>query len=215
MRSHTHGDSLSGTQTGYDGEGRPICTAVRMNPADFTTPPANACAQGTSGGAYGPDRIAVTSYDAADRVVAVTSAYGTADESNDAVYTYTANGLVETATDAENNKTTYEYDGHDRLSKTYFPLPTKGSGASATPANTASPDYKQLTYETTAGITQTSATVSAVRNRAGGTTGYPYDPLGRRTAKDVPGSEPDASYPYDLLGHMTGASLSSYAVSFG
>jgi hypothetical protein len=40
---------------------------------------------------------------------------------------------VETVTDAENNRTTYEYDGHDRLSKTYFPMPSpKGAGTSST-----------------------------------------------------------------------------------
>ncbi len=56
--------------------------------------------------------------------------------------TYTANGLVQTLKDAENNLTTYLYDGHDRLSKTQFPTATPKGAATSDTAN-----YEQLTYE--------------------------------------------------------------------
>jgi YD repeat-containing protein len=52
-------------------------------------------------------------------------ALGTADEANEVTSTYRNNGQVETVTDGENNKTTYQYDGHDRLAKASFPSATK------------------------------------------------------------------------------------------
>ena len=76
-------------------------------------------------------------------------------------------------TDAENNETTYVYDGHDRLSQTRYPSATKGAGTSN------SGDYEQLTYETTAGGTRTAGTVSAFRNRAVETAAFTVDALGR------------------------------------
>jgi len=43
--------------------------------------------------------------------------------------------------DAENNRTTYEYDGLDGLVKTRFPSPIKGVGLSS------SSDYEGTSYE--------------------------------------------------------------------
>jgi RHS repeat-associated protein len=194
-------------QTSYDALGRPECSAQRMNPAAFGSLPASACTLGTQG-SYGPDRISKAIYDAAGRVTQRKSAVGTADEANEVTTTYTSNGLVQTVTDAENNKTTYVYDGHDRLSKSYFPSPTKGAGTSS------ATDYEQLGYESTAGGARTSGTVSSSRNRAGETAGFTADALGRVTLKDLPGSEPDVTYAYDLLGRMTSAATGSQTLSF-
>lgn len=196
------------SQTSYDALGRPECSAQRMNPAVFATVTAtSACTLGTQG-SYGPDRIAKTLYDSAGRVYRTRTAVGTADEADEATVTFTANGQVETLTDAENNKTTYVYDGHDRLTTTYYPSATKGAGTS----NGA--DYEQLTYESLAGGTRTSNLVAAFRNRAAETIGYGYDALGRQTVKDLPGSEPDVAYAYDLLGQMTGASQAGHGLSY-
>lgn len=44
--------------------------------------------------------------------------------------------------------------------------------------------------------------------------GYTLDPLGRVTAKNLPGSEPDVTYAYDLLGRLTSASQTGHTLSF-
>jgi YD repeat-containing protein len=123
-------------------------------------------------------------------------------------YSYTSNGKLLTATDAEGNKTTYEYDSHDRLAKTRYPSPTKGSGVSSTT------DYEQLTYETLLSGTRTSGLVTSRRNRAAETIGFTYDNLSRLTLKDLPGTEPDVSYGYDLLGRLLSANETNHQLSF-
>ena len=195
------------TQVSYDALGRPECSARRMNPAEYESLPASACALDTEGG-DGPDRIAKTVYDLAGQVTRVKTALGTADEADEVSTTYTANGQVKTVTDAENNRTTYEYDGHDRLSATRYPDPAKGAGTSSTT------DFEQKTYESLAGGARTSGLVAAFRNRAGEIVGFGYDALGRQVSKDRPGAEPDVAYGYDLLGRMTSASQAGSAFAF-
>ncbi|HYI40563.1 MAG TPA: RHS repeat-associated core domain-containing protein [Allosphingosinicella sp.] len=188
------------TQTGYDALGRPECTAQRMNPAALTSTLPAACSLGAPGG-DGPDRIAKSLYDSADRVIQVKTALGTPDEANEVTATYADNGQVETVTDGEANKTTYEYDGHDRLTKTLYPMAAKGAGTSSTT------DYQQLGYESLAGGTRTSNVVATIYNRAGETIGLGTDALGRLTLIDLPNTayaEFDRSFSYDLLGRMTG-----------
>ena len=187
-------------QTSYDLLGRPECSAQRMNPVAFGALPASACSLGTQG-TDGPDRIAKVVYDAAGRVYQTRTAVGTADEAADVTKTFTVNGLVQTVTDGENNKTSYEYDGHDRITKTFFPLPTKGAGAS----NAA--DYVES-------VRDSNGNVTSFRNRANESISFTYDALNRMTHKNLPGAEPDASYTYDLLGRMTGASQSGHALGF-
>jgi RHS repeat-associated protein len=193
------------TQASYDALGRPDCVAQRMNPVLFSSITTGACSlgtQGTGSNDYGPDRIVRTHYDAAGRADKATSGYGTADAADDAASTYTANGRVETLTDAETNKTTYVYDGFDRLSQTLYPSSTKGAGTSN------SGDYEQRAYDA-------NGNVLTFRNRANETTSFTWDALNRLTYKDRPGSEPDPTYTYDLLGQVTGASHTGYALSFG
>jgi YD repeat-containing protein len=173
------GTAYALTQTSYDSVGRPICTAQRMNPAAFTSLPSDACTLGTQG-SFGPDRISVTTYDAASQVTLQTSGYGvSADQANDVATTYTANGKVQTVTDAENNKTTYAYDGHDRLSQTLYPSATKGAGTSN------ASDYEQLGYDA-------GSNVTSLRLRDGNSLGFTFDALNRLTAKDLPGSGSEA-----------------------
>jgi RHS repeat-associated protein len=190
------------TQANYDALGRPDCTAQRMNPAAFASLPASACSLGTPGtGAndYGPDRIARTLYDAAGQVTQVKTALGTADAADPVTATYTTNGLVQTVKDGEGHLTTYDYDGHDRLAKIFYPDPNTANVSSTS-------DYEQIGYESLAGGTRTSGLAVSLRNRSNETIAYGYDALGRLTSKDMPGSELDIGYGYDLLGRMTSAS---------
>jgi len=123
------------------------------------------------------------------------------DAANEGTLTYTNNGRLQTLKDAEDNLTTYEYDGHDRLLKTRFPLPTKGSNASSTT------DYEQYGYDAASNVT-------SFRNRANATAAFTYDNLNRLMFKDLPGSEPDVTYSYDSLGRLTSASQTGNALSF-
>jgi RHS repeat-associated protein len=193
------GTTYALTQYSYDTDGRLDCTAVRMKPSTYGSLP-SACTPTT--GAGDADRITKMTYDNAERVTKMTSAYGTANASDNATATYSDNGQVATATDANGNKTSYTYDGFDRLSKTNYPSTTKGSGTSSTT------DYEQLGYDANSNITS--------RLLRGGTLtiGYTFDNLNRLTTKDLPGSEPDVTYGYDLLGRMTSAATSAQTLSF-
>jgi RHS repeat-associated protein len=189
------------TQLSYDGESRLQCQAVRMNPAAFGTLPADACTLGTAG-SFGSDRISKLIYDNADQVTQLQTAVGTSDAANERTLTYSNNGLVTSLKDAENNLTTYVYDGFDRLSKTQYPNPTKGSGTSSTT------DYQQLTYDAASNVTSR-------RLRDTTSIAFTYDNLNRVTLKNLPGTEPDVTYGYDNLGRITSASQTGNALSFG
>jgi RHS repeat-associated protein len=188
------------TQTNYDTRGRTDCVATRMNPAIFASLPASACSLGTQGSA-GPDRISKSVYNNASEVTQTQVAVGTTAQANEQSLTYSSNGKLATLTDGELNKTTYEYDGFDRLLKTRFALPTTGSNASS---NT---DYEQLTYDA-------NSKVTSRRLRDATSIAFTYDALNRPTLKDLPGTEPDVTYAYDLLGRLISASQTGNALSF-
>lgn len=204
------GTTHSLSQTNYDALGRVKCTAQRMDTADFGSGAATACDQDPSPSAsFGADRISRSYYDAIGRVEKIEVALGTPEQAFDVTTTYRDNGPAETVTDGENNRTTYVYDGHDRLRQTRYPVPTKGAGTSASgdplvPGN----DFEELTYDA-------AGNVLTRRNRAGELASYTFDALNRVTLKDLPGSEPDVSYGYDLLGRVLSASQPGHALSFG
>lgn len=177
-------------QYGYDALGRLECSATRMNNAAWGSLPA-ACTLGTAGTA-GPDRIVKNSYNAASEVTKVQSGYGVSGvQADEVTTTYTATGQVESVTDAEGNKTTYEYDGHDRLLKTRFPSTAKGAGTSSTT------DYVELGYDA-------ASNIISRRLRDGTTVGYTYDNLNRAIAETRAGTGIDLSstYTYDLRGRL-------------
>jgi len=188
------GTTYQVAQYSYDSKNRLECTALRMNPAIFASLPTSACSAGmpgSGGNDFGPDRITQNVYDAANRVTQVKTAVGTAELANELTTGYTANGLTAHVIDAENNRTTYVMDGHDRLSQTQYPVATKGSNAS----NTS--DYEQLTYDANGNVTQK-------RLRDGTVIGLTYDNLNRVTFRDLPsGNSTDVTWAYDLLGRMT------------
>ena len=186
----TTGGTQRLTQYSYDLVGHLECTAVRMNPAAFASPPASACTLGTPAivnGSTVNDRITRQTYDAAGQLIKTTLAYGTPEQADDQTNNYTLNGQLDTVTDAENNRSTFEYDGHDRLSKTRYPVATTGALASSTT------DYEQLTYDANSNVIQD-------RRRDGQLISFTYDALNRMTFKDVPNvvaGEYDVTTTYD------------------
>ncbi|WP_310249210.1 RHS repeat-associated core domain-containing protein [Sphingopyxis sp. BE259] len=201
-------DVLSGTsgavsvvQYSYDSKNRLECTALRMNPATWTSLPSSACTAATTSTTHGPDRISRNIYDSLGRVTKVESAVGTAVAADELRTAYTANGRVNYVIDAETNRTTYVYDGFDRLSQTQYPVTTKGANSS----NTS--DYEGLTYDARSSVTQR-------RLRDSTAIAYSYDDLGRLTGKDLPAGETDTSYGYDLMSRATGVTQGSHSLSF-
>lgn len=189
------------TQYAYDSKGRLHCTAVRMNPSAFASLPASACTAGTAG-AHGPDRVTRNAYDPTDRLTKVQTASGVSGvQADDVTMAYTNNGRIDYLIDAENNRTEYSYDGHDRLVKTEYPSATKGANA----ANAS--DYEQLGYDANGNVTSR-------RLRDGTSIAYSYDNLNRLTTKNLPGTESDITYSYDLLSRATGVTQGTQTLSF-
>ncbi|MFC4726553.1 hypothetical protein ACFPB0_14775, partial [Glycocaulis abyssi] len=181
--------TLALQQVSYDADGRLQCSALRMNPAQFASPPSDACVPGTPG-AHGPDRITHRTYTAANQISIVRNGYGTSEAGIDARYNYRANGHVAYVRDGANNRTTYVRDGHDRLSQIRYPVETVGANAS----NSA--DREQFTYDA-------AGRLVTHRRRSGHNITYTYDNLNRITARNTPSGQANASYTYDLLGRVT------------
>ena len=189
------GSSHAVTQYSYDTAGRLTCAAQRMNSVTWGSLPASACTLATTG-SFGPDRITKSLRDANGRVTTVQAAFGTAEVADERTLAYSNNGALAHLIDANLNRTTYEYDGHDRLTKTRMPLPAIGSNSSSTT------DFEQLTLDPNGNVTSRLL-------RGGQVIGYTYDALNRPTAKDLPAAEPDATYAYDLANRMTSATQNS------
>jgi len=181
------GTNYALAQTDYYSDDRLQCSALRMNTSVYASLPSSACTLGTQG-SYGPDRISKNVYDNAGQLTQVQVAVGTSDAANERTLSYTNNGMLQTLTDGENNKTTYMFDGFDRPSQTQYPSATKGSGTS-NPA-----DYEQLTYDA-------DSNVSQYRARSGDLIGLSHDYLDRLIHKG--GSTiADRDYTWDNLGRM-------------
>lgn len=120
------------------------------------------------------NHITTRLYDAAGRPWKVIDA----NDNNSVIYSYNANGSIETLKDAKGNTTTYQYDGHNRLKKTIYPNST----------------FEQLSYNLAGNISQK-------QTRGGQTIGYAYDPLNRLKLKTLPGPQ-QIQYAYDLVGRM-------------
>jgi RHS repeat-associated protein len=175
------------TQFSYDGAGRLVCTAVRMNPAAYSSLPASACDLGPTG-VHGADRITRTSYDSLSRPIQIQRAVGTADQINYATYTYSVPdgpGVQTSVTDANGNKTLYDYDAFKRQTYWYFPSKT-------TPGSHSSTDYERYDYDK-------NGNRIGLRKRDGRTIGFSYDALNRVRQEIYPaGSLPTHFNGYDL-----------------
>ena len=205
------GTVQSVTDYSYDLAGRPLCTAVRMDPAQWGGQ-SDACTPQTTG-PNGPDRITKNVYDAAGELMQVRKGVGTNLEQAYTTYSYTPNGKQEYVIDANGNRAKLEYDGFDRQVKWIFPSQAAVSGynpstqanalATAGALNTA--DYEQYGYDANGNRT-------SLRKRDGSTLTYTFDALNRMSVKTVPERSGlatthtrDVFYSYDLQNHMTSA----------
>ncbi len=187
------------TNYAYDAADRLLCTAVRMNsPNNFANLPASACQLGSTG-PYGPDRITYLGYDGADRVTSTTTGYQTSWARTESSTTYTPDGLVQTQTDAKGNKTTFTYDGFDRLSQVNFPTPSNGGVSNGA-------DYILYSYDANGSLT-------GRRNRDTSTVTYGYDGAGRLSSRS--GTTLAAtSFTYDNLGRVKTAVSGGQTLTF-
>jgi RHS repeat-associated protein len=183
------------TQYKYDAVGRLECSAIRMNPAVYTSIAALTACQHSTEGVQGPDRITHFVYDDAGRVLNEQRAYGTAIQQNYATYAYTPNGRQDWVEDSNGNRTDYTYDGFDRISRMNFPQSAVGAHAASTS------DYEQYGYDSNSNRT-------SKRLRSGETIGYQFDALNRVQLKDLPGSSNDVTYSYDNFGLNQSAQIS-------
>jgi RHS repeat-associated protein len=163
------GTAYQVSDSSFDDRGRPVCTAVRMNPAAFGAAP-GACVLDTQG-THGPDRITRNTYDAASQLTQVQRAYGTSLQQNEATYEYTLNGKQKAVIDANGNRAEMTFDGFDRQKSWIFPSNTPGV------ANAA--DYEEYGYDTVGNRT-------SLRKRDGSILAYLYDNLNRVIRKTVP-----------------------------
>ncbi len=137
-----------------------------------------------------------------------------------ATYTLTPNGQVDSVTDANGNVTNLDYDGHDRMVRTFFPAPTTGVPCTpALPHSTSAPScasgqtYEQLTYDPAGNVT-------AKRNRSGISLAFVFDDLNRETTRTVPDNPAVAgnlartlTTSYDLAGRSWDATADSQTLS--
>ena len=122
------GTAFALTQTSYDALGRPQCVATRMNIALYGSLPASACSPGAEG-SHGPDRLTRLYYDAVGRHNKTLVAYQVdGEETYEVQKGYSPNGQLRYLFDAHDNRTTYTYDGHDRLAKINYPVAVKPPG---------------------------------------------------------------------------------------
>jgi RHS repeat-associated protein len=197
------------TQFSYDDFDRLTCTAVRMNPAAFSSLPASACNLGSQGSA-GPDRITTNTYDALNRITQIRRAVGTSIEQAYVTYSYTSDGFKQDIVDANGNRTRFTYDGHNRQNGWYFPSKTRPTAfnpataatALATAGTYSTTDYEAYGYDNNGNRT-------SLRKRDGQMIDYQYDALNRMTVKDVPGTANDVYYGYDLRGYQLYARFGS------
>jgi RHS repeat-associated protein len=226
------GTTLSVAQYSYDAVGRLECTAIRMNPAAFGSPPASACAlgvQGTGANDFGPDRITRNIYDAAGQLIQVRGAVGTSVEAAQVTYSYTLNGQRDYVIDGNGNRARFTYDGNDRLSRWTFPSTTRPAAyndatqvtALASAGSVNAGDYEEYGYDANGNRTSLRKRDAAAGGYPnGGVITYQYDALNRMTAKLVPertsGSQAlsaaqtrDVYYAYELRGQQTSARFDS------
>ena len=188
-----HGLINQMTQVNYDGLGRTKCTAVRMNPPAYN-PSLDACTLGPRG-EFGEDRITLQEYTIHGQPWRETQALGTVSQAYYNTYTYYPDGNVETVTDARGFTTRYEYDGFNRLERTYYPSATIPGLANLS-------DYESYSYDEGGNLT-------SLRKRNGQIISYAYDNLNRLRFKDVPANERDIYYDYNLVGHEIFAGFDS------
>jgi RHS repeat-associated protein len=189
--------TFSVIQMSYDDASRVDCVAVRMNPASFASLPSSACTHSTAG-AFGPDRIAQTTYNGANQAETLTYSDGPTIEIVEWERAYGSTGLPITLEDAGGNITGYAYDGFDRLRRIYFP--SAGGGTSTT-------DYEQFTYDDASNVVEQ-------RRRDGATLTYAYDDLNRVISVTPSANGASITYEYDNFSRLVEAATSGRTLSY-
>lgn len=197
VREGSTGTIRSVTQYSYDGLARLECTAIRMNAADFASPPASACSQGTGG----QDRITKNIYDAAGQRVQLREGVGVLNtEAAEATWVYNSNGQIATIIDGNGNRADMRYDRYGRQDRWTFPSTTRASAyndatpatAVATAGSVNAADYEEYSYDSNSNRTN-------LRKRDGRNIAYAYDSLNRVTQTTYPnGGATAVYYGYDL-----------------
>jgi len=205
-------------QYAYDGAGRVTCAALRMNSTVYLSLPSDACSLSTTG-TQGPDRITKTVYDAAGQSLQTLRGYGTGAQITYSTSTYSQNGKLATITDANGNKTTYVYDGFDRLIETDFPSTTLAAGTSN------SSDKELQTWDVNGNrLSLTKRDGTTVIDTCYDALGRPIKKLFRSPALTTSscasitsGTAPETFSDYDLAGrptHARFASRTGYGVDY-
>ena len=182
--------AVSREQYSYTADGLLDCAAVRMNPAVYGGLPASACTMGQAG-ADGPDRISKNTYDALGRVVTLRTGVGTSavvDETGG----YTPDGRRSWVADGKGNKTSYYYDGHDRLFGLAMP-------DRATPGVSSTVDAESYQYDANGNLV-------SQRLRDGTVVTRTYDALNRMVSRTAGAADLELYYAYDTVGRLVAAS---------
>ncbi|MCQ8186629.1 RHS repeat domain-containing protein, partial [Parvularcula maris] len=183
----------------YDQAGRLECSALRMNA--LTTTGRHACV--AYDGVDGKDRVSRREYDAAGRLTKQWTGYGGAGVSLEE-FGYHPNGTIRWVQDGNGNRTTYEYDAHDRQTKVRYPTTSVGAKASSTS------DYDAYQYAPNSGLLQRQTK----RRGDSDDVVYGYDPLGRLKSIDAPGTSGDLSMTYDIRGNLKTASANGRTLTY-
>lgn len=186
------------SQTNYDNMFRVNCAAQRMNASVFgSISSMDACTLGATG-TDGSDRITKYTYDNANAQISTVTGFGTPTPITEFTKTIDAtSGLLQAVVDPKGNKTSYTYDGFDRLTKTCYP--TAGSGSTT---NTS--DCEQTIYATNGRLDHT------VR-RDNQTIAFAYDALGRVSGKNGALSETFIFNNFDqIVSHTRNGVTSTY-----
>jgi RHS repeat-associated protein len=210
------GVAAAQTQYSYNARSELECKAVRMNPAQFGSPPASACTLGTQG-SFGPDRISKNIYDDVGRLIQVRGGVGTSFDRAEVTYSLTPNGKQGSVIDGEGNKAQLTYDEFDRLIRWTFPSTTRSAGYDSSNYSTAistagsvnAADHEDYGYDVNGNRT-------IMIKRDGSVLTYSYDALNRISLKTVPeradlatSATRDVYYDYDLRGLMLKARFDS------
>ena len=206
------------TQYSYDQLDRLVCTAVRMDPAQWAGQ-SNPCTPQTTG-PNGADRIERKIYDAAGQLVQVREGVGTSIEAAEATYSYTVVGKREFVIDAEGNRAKLTYDPFGRLQSWTFPAKAKPISFNASTQQTAlatagalnAADVEQYEYDN-------NGNRKKLIKRDGRAIRFTFDGLNRMVSKCVTATSScvvpiattgrDVHYAYDLLGQQTSARFDS------
>ena len=206
------------SQYSYDALGRLECTAVRMNPAAWSSLPASACDLGPEGATHGPDRITKNVYDAAGQLTDVLRAVGTPLQQVYAHYHYTPNGKPDSMTDANGNVAGMVYDGFDRQVAWVFPSKTTPGQMASCTVSPVTDSGGVVSPSTARAVGDDCEKYALDKNgsrvvlmkRDGQAISYQYDALNRMSEKHVPGDgSRDVYYGYDLRGLQTYARFGS------